>query len=76
MAGCGYCTGRVVSIGAGSNDRAVANPARHLAGHTPGRGGGGKIAVAVASDRPYGAVQPLLVVILGEAAMAALKLGV
>jgi hypothetical protein len=65
-----------VSIGAGSNDRAVANPTRYLAGHTPGRGGDGEIAVAVARDRPYGAMQLLLVVILGEAAMAALKLGV
>src|SRR5439155_356629 len=48
--------GGIVGVGAGANDRAVADPARSLAGHPAGRGGGGEIAVAVPGDGADGAM--------------------
>src|SRR5215469_10909359 len=68
------CTGGVVRINAGTDDRAVADAAGHLAGHPPGRGGGCEIAIAVTRDSAHGAMTALLVVILGEAATATFEL--
>src|SRR5215471_7062734 len=68
------CTGGVVRVDAGPDDRAVADAAGHLAGHPPGRGGGGEIAIAVTRDGAHGTMTALLVVILDEAATATFEL--
>src|SRR5215469_15237603 len=74
MTGRRDCTGGVVRVDAGADDRAVADAAGHLAGHPPGRGGGGEVAIAVTGDSAHGAMTALLVVILGEAATATFEL--
>src|ERR1700730_9862156 len=47
---------RIVSIGTGTDDRGIADPARNLSCHPAGRGGGGEIAAAVAGDGAHRAV--------------------
>src|SRR5262249_55700982 len=56
VAGRRYRTGRVVRIGAGADDRAVADPAGGFARHPTRRGSSGEIAVTVAGNGTDGAL--------------------
>src|ERR1700724_1588737 len=53
--------GRIIRIGAGADDRAIAYPAWGLVGHPAGRGSRGEIAAVVPSDGTHSAVPVLLV---------------
>src|SRR5207237_2315040 len=55
VAGRRHSAGRVVGIGAGADDRTVADPARCFPCHPTGRGGGGEIALAITGDSTDGA---------------------
>src|SRR5713101_1985000 len=50
MTGRRHCAGRIVGIGAGADNRTVADPAQGLAGHSAGRGGGSEIAFAISGN--------------------------
>src|SRR5580700_10003952 len=63
VSGRRHSAGRVVGIGAGTNNRAVAYASGQLAGHAAGRGRRGEIAVPVAGDRTDRAVPARLVML-------------
>src|SRR5205807_2073126 len=61
--------GRVVGIGAGADNRGVADPTGRFSRHSAGRGSGGEIAVAVSGDGAHGAVLPRLAARIFEGAL-------
>jgi len=54
VAGCRDRAGRIVGIGPGADDRAVADPPGGFAGHPASRGSGGEIAVAIPGNGTHG----------------------
>src|SRR5579862_9911242 len=62
MPGRRYRAARIVGIGPGADQRAVADPPRQFASGSAGRGGGGEIATAIPRNRADRAVATRLVI--------------